>query len=258
MAKAVEECVYLVDVRTDQEFAAGHIPGFWCFPGGQAVQRADDLVAVRNATIVFCCDGIVRSTITASWYRQMGFPKVYAVEGGTRAWAEAGLQMEAGLAQQPPFGLRQAMERIRLLTPHELEVRLATHDPAVIFVDTSKELAEGHVPGARWLSRSWLELKIGEAAPDKEKPVVITDGDGRSAILGAATHRDIGYRDVSVLAGGMAAWREAGLEVEQGLAGVMSPPEDVVPAGPDRPYHDMINYLRWEEALGRKYEIQGL
>jgi hypothetical protein len=54
----------------------------------------------------------------------------------------------------------------------------------------------------------------------------------------------------------MAAWRGAGLPVEQGLTGVMTPPEDVVPAGPERPYHDMINYLRWEEALGRKYHVQ--
>jgi rhodanese-related sulfurtransferase len=254
LAKAAEECVYLVDVRTEREFAAGHIPGFWWFPGGQAVQRADDLVAVRNASIVFCCDGIVRSTITASWYRQMGFPNVSAVDGGIRAWAEAGLHLEPGMALRPPIGLREAMDRARLLAPRELEVRLTIHEPAVIFVDTSKEFAEGHVPGARWLSRSWLELKISDIAPDKQKSVVVTDGDGRSAILAAGSLRDLGYQDVSALAGGMAAWREAGLPLEQGLAGVMSPPDDLVPAGPDRPYHDMIHYLRWEQALGHKYE----
>jgi hypothetical protein len=33
----------------------------------------------------------------------------------------------------------------------------------------------------------------------------------------------------------------------------MAPPADVVPAGPDRNYADMMNYLRWEEALGEKY-----
>lgn len=160
------------------------------------------------------------------------------------------------MAQQPPFGLKQAMERARLLTPRELDVRLACHEAAVIFVDTSKEFADAHVPGARWVSRSWLDLTIAEVAPDKVKPVVVTDCDGRSAILAAATLRDLGYQDVSVLAGGLAAWREAGLPLEHGLAGVMSPPEDFVPAGPERPYHDMINYLRWEESLGHKYEVQ--
>jgi len=33
----------------------------------------------------------------------------------------------------------------------------------------------------------------------------------------------------------------------------MAPPTDVVPAGPDRNFADMQNYLRWEEALGHKY-----
>ena len=60
-------------------------------PGGQAVQRADDTVAVRNAAVVFCCDGTTRASVTASWYRQMGFPEVFAVDGGTTAWTKAGL-----------------------------------------------------------------------------------------------------------------------------------------------------------------------
>jgi hypothetical protein len=42
--------------------------------------------------------------------------------------------------------------------------------------------------------------------------------------------------------------------VELGLSGVMSSPNDVVLSGPDRNYADMMNYLRWEEALGEKYE----
>jgi len=34
---------------------------------------------------------------------------------------------------------------------------------------------------------------------------------------------------------------------------VMDPPDDMLPAGPERSYADMIEYLRWEEALGTKY-----
>jgi hypothetical protein len=51
----------------------------------------------------------------------------------------------------------------------------------------------------------------------------------------------------------MAAWRQAGLGMEQGLSGVMRPPTDVVPSGPERNFADMMNYLRWETALGDKY-----
>ena len=71
--------------------------------------------------------------------------------------------------------------------------------------------------------------------------------------LAAGTLVELGYRDVSVLDGGMAAWRAAGLEVETGLSGVMSPPNDMIASGAERNYADMVNYLRWEEELGHKY-----
>jgi rhodanese-related sulfurtransferase len=254
MNRATEEAVYLIDVRTEEEYAAGHIPGFWWFPGGQAVQRADDVVAVRNATIVFCCDGTARSTITASWYRQMGFAQVFAVDGGTAAWLAAGLALETGGGEPLPSVVERAAESIRSLTPAELQARLAEGSPQmVLFVGTSREFAAGHVPGARWQPRGRLELQIGELIPDHSAPVVTTDEDGPAALLAAVTLRELEYRDVTALAGGMQAWRAAGLPLEQGLAGVMSPPDDVVAAGPERTYADMVQYLRWEEALGSKY-----
>ena len=255
MDRADRESVYLIDVRTEAEYARGHIPGFWWFPGGQAVQRADDVVAVRNGQVVFCCDGRVRATITASWYRQMGFPNVYAVDGGVRAWVDSGLPLETGSPAAEPFGLREAAARIRSLSPEQLRPALSgDRPPTAVFVDTSREFALGHVPGARWLPRGWLELRIDGVDPDRAMPIVVTDGDGRNALLAAATLQELGYRDVSALAGGMEAWRRAGVPVETGLAGVMAAPDDVVPTGPDRTYADMVEYLRWEVALGKKYE----
>jgi len=81
----------------------------------------------------------------------------------------------------------------------------------------------------------------------------VTCLDGRNATLAGATLQGLGYQSVAVLEGGMAAWQAAGLPVEKGLAGVMAPPNDVVLSGPDRNFADMMNYLRWEEALGYKY-----
>ena len=81
----------------------------------------------------------------------------------------------------------------------------------------------------------------------------ITAGDGDALSAAAVTLGELGYRNVSVLAGGMDAWRSASLPVERGLSGVMVAPTDVVLAGPDRNFADMQNYLRWEEALGAKY-----
>jgi rhodanese-related sulfurtransferase len=245
--------VYRVDVRTEAEFAHGHIPGFWWFPGGQAVQRADDVAAVRNGTIIFACDGITRAAVTASWYRQLGFPNVYAVRGGVTAWKNAGRTIATGPDEAEPFGLTDAASRIRSLDVDALESMRASARPPLLFVDPSNEFARGHIPGSHWLPRGWLEPRVTALAPNRDAPLVVTDTDGRNAFLAAATLMDLGYTDVAALAGGMAAWSASGRAVEQGLTGVMQPPDDVVPAGPDRSYADMIHYLHWEERLGEKY-----
>ena len=245
-----QESVYLIDVRTVEEYATGHIPGFRWFPGGQAVQRSDEAAVVKNCPIVFCCNGKARATLIASWYRQMGFEDVYAVDGGTTAWAASGRSLDKGMPDDRPFGHDEARAKLQLLSPAELR---ALPPSAVIFVDTSQDFARGHVPGARWVPRGWLELLIADVVPSKSAAVTVTCVDGRNAVLAGATLRGLGYERVSVLDGGMTAWQKAGLPVEKGLAGVMSPPADVVPYGPDRNSADMQNYLRWEEALGHKY-----
>jgi rhodanese-related sulfurtransferase len=248
--RSARESVYLIDVRTREEYTAGHIPGFRWFPGGQAVQRSDELAVVKRCPIVFACDRMARATLTASWYRQMGHEEVYALAGGTSAWVAAGHALQPGAPDETPVGHDAARAAASLVAPAALH---ASPPPAVIFVDTSQDFARGHVPGARWVPRGWLELWIGDIVPSKDTPVSVTCVDGRAAALAAATLRELGYRHVSVLDGGMDAWRKADLPVERGLSGVMVAPTDVVLAGPDRNSADMQNYLRWEEALGQKY-----
>jgi rhodanese-related sulfurtransferase len=197
----------------------------------------------------------VRAAVTASWYRQMGFANVYAVRGGTTAWTASGRRLVAGVDEAVEPIVTEARRRAREISATELASRLASARPPVtIVVDPSDRFAAGHVPGARWVPRGWLELRIAEVAPDPRAPLVVTDDDGaHDAVLAAATLTDLGFRDVVALAGGTAAWRKEGRTLELGLAGVLRPPDDVVPAGPDRSYADMINYLRWEERLGHKY-----
>ena len=251
MDRRDRESLYLIDVRGEEEYRAGHIPGFRWFPGGQAVQRSDDVGVVKNAAIVFACDGKVRSTVAASWYRQLGFEEVYVVAGGTTAWVGAGRQLEQGMTEETTLGLAEARAKARVVSAGDMG---QTPAQVTIFVDTSQDFARGHVPGARWAPRGWLEFQIEGFAPDKSASVAVTANDTANAVLAAATLRHLGYGDVSVLEGGMSAWRQAGLPLETGLTGVMSAPNDLVASGPDRNYADMMNYLRWETALGEKYE----
>jgi len=258
MKRAGDETVYLIDVRTREEYTRGHIPGFWWMPGGQAVQRADDTVAVRTGTVVFCCDGTVRASVTASWYRQMGFANVFVVAGGTTAWAAAGQPLAAGADEPVELIVTEAKGKVRQVSAAELAALLASpRPPLMLNVETSDRFAAGHVPGARWLPRGWLELRIAELAGDTATAIAVTDDDGHDAVLSAATLLELGYCDVVALAGGTEAWRKDGRPLEHGLTGVLRAPDDVVPAGPDRSFADMINYLRWEERLDHKYAPSG-
>ena len=257
MVQRGEETVYLVDVRLRDEFRAGHISGSSWMPGGQAVQTADATAVVHNAPIVFICDGITRAAIAASWYRQMGKGDVYALDGGTAAWASAGLDLAGDGAESESdgntaLGLDTARSGNREISADDLA---SDSSRTVLFVGTSAEFAAGHVPGAFWVSRGVLEDEAGAAIPGLSKPVAVTCEDGGDgAALAAATLSEMGYRDVVWLKGGMESWRSGTRSVEKGLTRVMSAPVDVLPAGTNRSYGDMINYLRWETALVEQSE----
>ena len=259
--RSQRESVYFIDVRTADEYDRGRIQGFRWFPGGQCVQRSDDVAVVKNAPIVFCCDGKARATLTASWYRQLGYREVYALDGGTQAWVAAGRPLESGLSVGASFdgsisglGESQLLADARRSVPLVSAGDLSGEDSiTVLFVDTSRDFARGHVPGARWAPRGWLEWEVGDLVPSTAAHVVVTCGDGRQSLLAAANLLEMGYSNVAALDGGMAAWRAEGLPVEEGLSGVMRTPADIVFSGPDRTYADMQHYLRWETELGVKY-----
>ncbi|MBC7779711.1 MAG: sulfurtransferase, partial [Proteobacteria bacterium] len=63
---------YLLDVRTEEEFAAGHLDGAVHAPGGQLIQSTDQWVGVRGAQVILVDTDGVRAPIIAMWLRQLG------------------------------------------------------------------------------------------------------------------------------------------------------------------------------------------
>ncbi|MBI2161913.1 MAG: sulfurtransferase [Candidatus Rokubacteria bacterium] len=242
-AKKPKENLYVLDVRTADEYAAGHLPGAVWAPGGQAVQATDEYVAVRAAAIVLVCDGFVRSVMTAAWLRRLGFPNVAVLAGGLPAWAQARGAVDQGQPVAIPAGYEAARRSVAHAKPGDLGGAL------VLNVDQSDVYARGHVPGAGWLCRSRLELKIAEIAPDKSQPVAVTCADGYASTLAAATLGRLGYGRTRVLEGGTGAWERAGLPVERGRTRLLDTPDDVVLKPYERGREAMERYLRWEEDL---------
>ena len=243
------ESVSMLDVRTREEYEAGHVPGSIWAPGGQAVQATDEYVAVRAGWLVLICDGFGRSIMTAGWLKRMGFPHVAVLEGGVSAWERSGRPLETGQPAPAPFGYEAAQRVVERVAPGPLGPSgLLGHD-VVVSVDPSDVYQRGHLPGAIWIGRGRLELTIGRAAPDPTRRVLLTCADGVQSTLAAATLRRMGYAAARVLDGGVAAWRAAGLPIETGLGSMQGEADDVVQKPYERGRAAMEAYLRWEEAL---------
>ena len=248
------ETLYLVDVRTAEEYEQGHISNFTWFPGGQALQRTDEIMAVRTGKIVLACDGIVRSAVVARWIKEMDFPNIYVLDGGVKAWEAAGQTLEQGWPRMVPRGLIEARETVSLMSLSTLKSRLETPGaPLVVDLETSSDFTQGHISGAVWIPRGWLELRIKDSASIGDTPIVLTCRTGEVSMLAWAGLRDMGYTNVEVLEGGKLGWSAAGFVLETGTRSIPVEPNDVV----IHPLGDkgrMEYYLTWEEALGRKYE----
>ncbi|KKC27216.1 rhodanese-like domain-containing protein [Sphingomonas sp. SRS2] len=79
LAADASRTLYRFDVRTPEEYAAGHLPGFLSAPGGQLVQETDHFAPVRGARIVLAEDaGGARADMTGSWLAQLGW-EVYVL-----------------------------------------------------------------------------------------------------------------------------------------------------------------------------------
>lgn len=83
---------HVLDVRTDAEWAAGHLPGaHHCFLGALPQQLA---TLDRARPIVVQCRSGARSAIAASLLQATGFKEVINMQGGYQAWVAAGLPSE--------------------------------------------------------------------------------------------------------------------------------------------------------------------
>lgn len=244
---------YLIDVRSEEEYRAGHLPGSLNIPGGQAVQRADDFVAVKNGKIIFVSVTSARAVMAAYWYRQMGFPDVAVLQGGLRAWTESGGSLAHGDHRAEPMGYQAAAKLTRFIDAGEPGEELQKSRTAIVDVGTSLEFEAAHVPGAYWIARGWIEIKLPERFPDRSQEFVLTCPDDRNAVLAAQALSGIGYAEVAVLRGGVRAWAKNGHRTETGLKQCLVEANDVVLSPSIRGNkEDMQRYLNWEVELTRR------
>jgi molybdopterin/thiamine biosynthesis adenylyltransferase/rhodanese-related sulfurtransferase len=82
--------------------------------------------------------------------------------------------------------------------------------PIVIDVREKDEWTEGFIPGARWIPRGFLELRIEDQVPERSSDVILYCAGGTRSALGARALTELGYTNVKSMAGGFTAWKRSG------------------------------------------------
>src|SRR5258706_16222078 len=104
------------------------------------------------------------------------------------------------------------------IAPASLKSLLEGKEPfALIDVREAGEYNSSHIPGASLIARRQLETLVPQAVPFKGTPIVVCDDDGRRARLAAGNLERSGYRQVSVLDGGVNRWGSDRLETQGGV-----------------------------------------
>ena len=80
----------VLDVRTDDEWREGHLPGALHIMGGYLAERLGEVP--RDRPLVVMCGSGYRSTIAASVLERAGFTTITNLTGGMKAWTDAGLE----------------------------------------------------------------------------------------------------------------------------------------------------------------------
>ena len=249
-AEAGERTLYLIDVRSPEEYAAGHLAGARSAPGGQLVQATDTYMATRNARIVLVDGDGVRAVMTASWLVQMGCPEVYVLDGGVAGQT---------LVTDPEPRDVPGVDRANVVTIAPAAVKDLLDRGAVTLVDLAPSLnyEAGHIPGAWFAVRARLKDSLAKVPV---KPVlVLTSPDGIVARLTAAELPTHGFTEVKVLDGGTDAWSNAGLPLTKGREALADTPNDCW----RRPYDPYAapdareRYLQWEIELVHQIEREG-
>lgn len=194
-AQEADRTLYLCDVRTPEEFAAGSLATAQHTPGGQLMQATDQYVGVRKARLVLFDSEGVRAPTVASWLRQMGHDACVLIDG-----LNSGLKLTL-----PTWPTAPTLAQI---TPQVLFERLRHDEVSLIDLRPGMSYRQRHIAQARWALRPTLPpLLQGET----RQVVLVTDTPESAAW--ASTEWPSELAPPLCLSGSPDDWHAAGLSL---------------------------------------------
>ena len=243
--------LYVLDVRTPQEYEAGHLAGSRSAPSWDVAPWTFRYVSTHNARIVLVDNDTVRATVAASWITQIGWGEVFVLED-----AFEGETLETGAT---PAQLDIPQQGYTVVTPEALNAD--SGDRVVLDLAPSPVYRAGHLPGASFAIRARLTRSVSDIPGPG--PIVVTSEDSVLARFAAAELAGLTARPVQVLDRGTRAWEAAGLPLEAGTESWLHEPQDVVRSGwretdLEKRKDGFRWYLGWELGLVAELEQDDL
>ena len=87
--------IVILDIREKEQFDAGHVPGARHLPRGQLELRVNGELPDPTVRILTCCEFGKISTLAAATLRELGYSRAVALDGGIKAWREAGYPLDS-------------------------------------------------------------------------------------------------------------------------------------------------------------------
>lgn len=246
--QAASRTLHVLDVRSFEEYCAGHLEDAVWAPGGQLVQQTGDYVATLGARILLVDDASqVRAALAASWLIQMGWDDCVVLQAD---WQKE--RLEVGVRRPRALGLSEfaLSPADGGISPGELQQKLQRKEVVVLDCSLSSRYRMHHIPGSHFVVRARLR-EIAAKLPAGVDIVVASD-DGLLARYAAWDLRHQLGRDATVLQGGVDAWMAQGRPTEAGMEHALDTPDDVWYVPRDREQdreRAMQEYIDWELAL---------
>lgn len=190
----------LLDVRSANDFGAGHVPGSVNIGlGGQFAIWAGSLLAL-NASIVVIADTVAQVDESVVRLARVGIENVKGyLEGGVDNWRQAGFPLDS----------------IPQVSVNELKDKLAsTTDLQVVDVRRPAEYGSGHVPRALNAPLNTLDQTAAQLPFAKDKPTAVICAGGYRSSAAASLLEKLGFTNLLNVSGGTGAWVNAGYPVE--------------------------------------------
>jgi len=199
----------LIDARTRVEYEENHIAGAMSCPATQASALLPKLVKDKARQLIFYCNGpkCTKSQKAARAAIAIGYRNVVEYNEGLPAWGKANL---------PVAGNPLPAVEMASVTAEDMNSRIAGGQGlTVIDVRDAVEFASVRIPGSKNIPLDELEKRAGEVPAGE---VVVTDHGGGQSLIAGRVLQKVGRRNLSRLDGGLLAWQQKGLPVEEALA----------------------------------------